>query len=662
MRRRLVVPLLMMAFAVTSLAAVDEKAFDPRCGITLAERGHELHATWMAGGQEACELVLDLEPGRPLIQSLAINNTVVVHDVQPLFRVTTGPRKREAVNARYTFFDHVFKDETEVKWSDSVLQAGLVRASSAGTSATIELEGLTAGLFHGSLQLHLHAGSPLVQVQAVMALEKPETAYCYEAVMQGTFSKISWCDLDDHLQSAAPEAGLKPLKVRYRTIMAGDGKGTLAVFPPPHAYLYPKDEADNFGFVQAGSQGLGIRQPVTKIRWSPLIDAPPGQYQRMSVFLLACAGNAAAALEKVKSYTHGDTFKEIEGHTTLVTHEHAALTVHDRTPKPWGPAFTRAFRKANIKIVQLAEFHGDGLTSKENDTGTARLQDYRDMYAACRKYSGPDLLVLPGEEPNCAFPGHWIVMFPRPVYFTRRRAEGQPFKEEVSPYGTVYHLKDAASAQQMLEETGGLAWTAHPRVKSSRTCPDEYFDQPWYQGPQWLGATWKAMPADLSQPRLGVRCLDLLDDMNLRGQRKFAVGEFDCFHVDETSELYGNLNASYLHLLRQPTVDDWSPVLDCLRRGDFFVSTGEVLIHSFKAEARQVTADVEWTFPLAHAEVVACDGSKVQRQTLAITSTREFGRQTFQWPVTMPNPKWVRLEVWDIADDGAFTQPVYLED
>lgn len=649
------------ALAVT----VESASFDGRCGIDIYEEGTGLRVDWKGSNNAECEMVLSLETTRPLIDALSINHKTIARGVQPVFRVTTGPRKREALNARYTFFDRVFKDESEVKWTESKLEPKFVKLASTGTHATITMSGLTAGLFHGSLVIHLYSGSPLVHLQGMMTLEAPETAYCYEVILQGAFSSHAWMDLDDHLGSAAPEGDMKPKKVRYRTILAGDESGTLALFPPPHAFFYPKDEADNFGFVQSGARGIGLCQPVTKVTWSPLIDAPPGKYQRMGAFVLLGAGDAAETLEAVKRYTHGDALKEIEDHTTLVTHEHAALTVHDRTDKPRGPAFARAFKRANVKIVQLAEFHGDGLTlaekQRESSSGPERLEDYRQMYATCRKYSDSQLLVLPGEEPNCAFPGHWIVMFPKPVYFTRKRAEGQPFKEDISPYGTVYHLKDADGAHQMLLENDALAWTAHPRIKSSRACPDEYKDTAWFRSPQWLGATWKSMPSDLSQPRLGVRCLDLLDDMNLWGQRKFAVGEFDCFRVDESSEIYANLNASYLHLLRKPTVDDWSPVLDCLRRGDFFVSTGEVLIHSCTVKAGHVNADVEWTLPLAHAEIVACDGSKVERQTVPIQDTQELGRRSFDWPVKMKNVKWLRVEFWDVADDGAFTQPIYLE-
>jgi hypothetical protein len=35
-----------------------------------------------------------------------------------------------------------------------------------------------------------------------------------------------------------------------------------------------------------------------------------------------------------------------------------------------------------------------------------------------------------------------------------------------------------------------------------------------------------------------------------------------------------------------------------------------------------------------------------------------MARQQFTWPIEDPGAKWVRLEVWDVARDGAYTQVV----
>src|SRR5205085_9553884 len=118
---------------------------------------------------------------------------------------------------------------------------------------------------------------------------------------------------------------------------------------------------------------------------------------------------------------------------------------------------------------------------------------------------------------------------------------------------------------------------------------------------------------------LGKRVLDLMDDMANWGQRKYVLGEVDVFRVEPEHELYGHLNINYLKLRKLPRFDDgWQPVLDALRGGRFFVSTGEVLLPEFAVAGREsgqtlrlggtttaeVTARLEWTFPPAFAEVI----------------------------------------------------------
>ena len=96
------------------------------------------------------------------------------------------------------------------------------------------------------------------------------------------------------------------------------------------------------------------------------------------------------------------------------------------------------------------------------------------------------------------------------------------------------------------------------------------------------------MPADLSHDRLGRRVLDLLDDMANWGLRKYVLGEVDVFKLDHTHELYGHMNVNYVQLDRVPAFQEgWKPVLDSLRAGKFFVTTGEVLIPSFTVDGQR---------------------------------------------------------------------------
>jgi hypothetical protein len=154
-----------------------------------------------------------------------------------------------------------------------------------------------------------------------------------------------------------------------------------------------------------------------------------------------------------------------------------------------------------------------------------------------------------------------------------------------------------------------------------------------------------------------------VDDLNNWGLHKRLIGEVDVFQVDSTHELYGHMNVNYLRLASLPSFDRWSDALAALAGGDYFTTTGEVLLPraSFVPSGDQVAIRVtaSWTFPLRMAEMVWGDGRQTYRQTISLADTREFDRREFTWQLTAPGWKWVRLAVWDIAGDGAFTTPIW---
>ena len=135
------------------------------------------------------------------------------------------------------------------------------------------------------------------------------------------------------------------------------------------------------------------------------------------------------------------------------------------------------------------------------------------------------------------------------------------------------------------------------------------------------------------------------------------------------------MNINYLKIPTTPSFGEgWQPVLDALRKGRFFASTGEVLIPTFTVNGREsgdtlkvpggeaiMEAAIEWTFPMAFAEIVSGDGKTVHRHRVELSTTEAFGQTTLRIPVNLAGSTWVRLEVWDAARNGAFTQPVWLE-
>jgi hypothetical protein len=337
------------------------------------------------------------------------------------------------------------------------------------------------------------------------------------------------------------------------------------------------------------------------------------------------------------------------------------------------PDFVKTFKARGVNIAHLAEFHYcDGSKVPEAE----RLQRLKTLHSECARLSDDELLVLPGEEPNVHLGGHWISLFPKPVNWTLSRPEGKPFVEEIPGYGPVYHVGSPADVLALFEKERGLFWTAHARIKSSFGFPDNYKNTDFYRSDRFLGAAWKAMPADLSRPTLGWRVLDLLDESANWGARKQAIGEVDIFGVHPDFETYGHMNINYLRLAKLPRfAEGWQPVLDALRGGQFFTTTGEVLIPEFSVDGKQsgqtlevsrdgtpttLEAQLDWTFPLAFAEVVSGDGEKVYRQRIDLTDTQSFGTRALRVPVDLEGRKWVRFEVWDVAANGAFTQPVWL--
>ena len=666
--------------------------------VRVAKDDRTLSVSWPIDDTERVVLVFSLDTERPLIAKIGIESTgqsrTILSDVQPCGVITVGTRDLKP--AGWTIF---FDNPHKRPYDAYALMIGrkLARVVTENGRTSVVFADTSAGPFAGEFRFTVYPGSRLVRAAAVMATDRPATAYLFDAGLAATaertpWSALAWTDLSNDLVRAADVADAKPVKVRFRTIIAeGRDGGSVALVPPPHQYFYPLDFVDNMATVWHGRgyrklidpAAFGVRQTVDGDgRWVPWVNAPPGTRQDMGVFFLLSDGDAAKATADVLALTRGDHFKPLAGYQTFSSHYHVEHTVNllnrqrdeKTTDIPAGlarPPFVTRFRAVGLNIAHLAEFHlGDG-DMKAAD----RLTRLKTLHAECARLSDDRFLLLPGEEPNVHLGGHWLSFFPRPVYWTLDRKQGQPFIESDATLGKVYHVGNADDVLKLMEAEHGLMWTAHPRIKASTAFPDAYKDADFFKSEHYLGGAWKAMPADYSKPRLGSRVLNLLDDMNNWGAHKQAPGEVDVFHIDADSELYAHMNVNYLKLDRLPAFGDgWQPVIDTLRGGRFFTTTGEVLIPSFDVAGKpsgdtiaagdgpvRVHASLEWTFPLAFAEVVSGDGTQVFRQHIDLGDTRAFGSRQIDVPVDLRGRKWVRFEVWDVAANGAYTQPVWVE-
>jgi len=481
-------------------------------------------------------------------------------------------------------------------------------------------------------------------------------------------TKVNYYDTAGKLQTVqAPHASeWSPVAVRYRALSAATGAGSVAVFPPPHRYFMARDYTTNMGYLWyaswRGNVSLGIRQlPDDDAPYYPWMNAPPGTQQELDLFLLVDDRPAPAVLDSVLPYTHRDRFAALDGYKTFAPHWHYAYTVQAMDHGyDWTPPFKPVLKEMGVNMAMLMDFHGDGHPS---DTGEVRLRELKAYFDACRAQSDASFLLIPSEEMSTYLGGHWGLVFPKPVYWFMKRNPGDPFKSTDPKYGTVYHVGSPADAIALIRAENGYMYQTHPRTKGSTGFPDEIKDSEQLKSSFHLGAGWKAMNTDLSSPRLGDRGFKTVDDLNNWGLHKRLIGEVDVFQVDATHELYGHMNVNYLRLAAVPSFDRWSDALAALAKGDYFTTTGEVLLPraNLAPDGDRITAKVAvtWTFPLRMAEIVWGDGAETHRQTIPLTDTKEFDQRDFAWDVKAPQWKWARLAVWDIAGNGAFTTPIW---
>lgn len=593
----------------------------------------------------------------------------------------------------------------EIRRGTSSYASTTCTLASDGDRVSVTFNGLTLGIFAGDLQFTVYKGSNLLRQEAMAATEEPSVAYIYKAGLKGfrigQDTQLVWRDTARAWQSYAfggePNTGVVNLRARNRLEILDAGKGSLGIFPPPHKFFFARENEVNLGYVYyrkdaADSFSLGVLQPergegyvpwgVTDAEWKrrsgiseeqwenfALYNAPPGSEQHMAVYYYLSPRGDRSTQESVLAYTHGDVFKPVPGYKVLTGHFHLDLNeqLRDRNDVDYRIDAMSVFRALGVNILYLGDFHDD---SDPHDPGPKRFPEQKVYFEASARLSDKNFLVIPAEEVNSYLGGHWYLMTPKPLYFTHAdpRAAGTAFEENNPVYGHVYNLGSADDVLTMVNREHGILWTAHPRTKNSEGYPEAYKDKDFFLSDRFIGASWESLPVDLSEKELcEVRCFGTGDDMsNWAPKPKFLIAEGDTYTKWPSDETYPQLTVNYLKLDRVPLYNEsWAPVVEGMRAGNFFGTTGEVLFHSWGVEGtgahRFYGASVEYTFPLEFAELVWSDGTNVERKTIRLTDSMPFGTRTFRIPFDATGKKWVRFSVWDSAGDGAYVQPVGLQ-
>lgn len=609
------------------------------------------------------------------------------------------PTHRSSIPATESFASHpgMPRKPEEVDRATATYHATGCEVSTNGARLEIRFPGVKAGIFEGFLQFDVFRGSGLVRQMLVARTNHPSVAFKYDAGVKGLpagpSSRSVWRDLAGNwqgpLMTGLPQEVPVVIKSRNRLIAAEVLDGALAVFPPPHSFFWARETEENLGYSwyrkDTGDRfSIGIRQAETEENPEfyhnfALYSARPGTWQRMPVFLLIGEQSGKEAIGAAMAFTHDDRYKPLEGYKVMGHHYHAGLLERLREAGGLDQRLNdvETMRSLGIDIYSVI----DGVRGPaRHDRGEGFLATLDAYYEAARRQSDREFLLMPNDENSTGgrppfLGGHYDLLISKPLYWTPGREAGESLSYEHPEYGTVYRLGTPEDLMQMSEEAGVLVSLPHPRTKGSTGYPDAIRDTPQFLHSNYfsLGYRW-GMGIDASEIRLGeYRFLTLWDEVNnwmaakgLPPKYALAISEVRTDYGGRGrppyDDAYGMSPVNYLRLDQVPEVDDMSPVIETLRKGNYFVTSGEVLIPHFSVEGtgaeRTVTADVEWTFPLDFVEVVWGDGERTDRLVISTTDLEPFGRHRFEIPVDVSGKMWIRFAAWDVATNGAMVQPV----
>jgi hypothetical protein len=715
--------------AATTGLNCDMTQYKASTGLTAAIDQDALVVTWAGQGGSEVRARYAIQNGQPTVRELAVHKqggqwSTLGQNLVPEYHVVSGVRRMSsdhvgafpaagipltpeiiAKNRWFAFHDAPLeipgrsgnqqpplpRKPEEVRRQDSSFQTTTCSVKTDGARVEVTFNGLSMGIFSGGLQFTSYRGTNLLRMDAIASTQEQFVAYKYDAGLKGfstdTLPRVIWRDLGDgsqQYQFGGPKnETMVPLKAKYRMLVAEGKAGSLATFPAPHKFFWAREIHRNLGYVwyrkDSDKQfGMGVRHAEHEESTKPgeiddfaLFNAPPGTMQHMGMYYYVSPDAGEPTRQSVLAFTHSDTYVPLAGYKTFTNHWHLRFTERVRetgsldTPLP----DVSAMKALGLNIVGLSDFHGD---MHGNDPGALRFKDQKDYFEASRRASDKDFLVVPWEEPNVYFGGHYNLIFPKHVYYTRVRNQGQPFTENDPTYGKVYHLGSSEDLLQLMTLENGYWYTSHPRTKNSAGQPDVYWDKPFAKSDTFLGLDFtQAMGVDLSEKRMSEwRSFDSSDTMNNLNANsglkpKYLIPDIDTYVQGPEDNLYSGYQAAYLKLDRLPGPDeDWTPVLKAMRDGDFFVTTGEILIKKFAVEGtgdkRTISADVDWTFPLEFVEVVWGDGKKIDRQIISATDLPPMGSKHFAIPFDATGKAWVRFAVWDSAGNPGFVNAVWL--
>ena len=553
--------------------------------------------------------------------------------------------------------------------------------TSAGARLSVTFPKMTSGVFAGDLMITVFQGTNLIKTEFVASTKAPSVAYKYDVGMTGLSlganAKVAWRDTanvrQDYRLKGPVNKEYVALKAANRIVVGETRAGSIAAFTPPHTFFWAREVEINVGNNwyrkdNDTSFSIGIRQGEQEVveqylaNWS-LYSAPPGTVQRMAAFFYPTLGPADGAFKSALAFTNADRYKPLPGYKVMGAHYHTSIGERLLAAGNIDMRLNdfEVLRAAGLDIASVAD------RPRDRPNGPNRLQTMQALFEGARRHSDDTFMVMPNFENGAYLGGHWDVLVSKPTYWTEG-VKDQPFKRTDPELGVVYNVNNAQETMRMIEEQNMLVYMPHPRTKGSTHFPDAVKDDGPFDSDHYRGAGWRwGMGSDLSEIRMSdKRVLPLWDEMNnwmaVKNRRpKYLMSITETYGKNPGDDIYANGPVTYLKLDTLPTDGNYSSIIDVMMKGDYFVSSGEVLIptHGLSGSGASavLNAEVHWTFPLDFVEVVWGDGRKTSNKIVSVKDLQPFANKSFAIPFDATGAKWVRFAAWDTAGNGAMTQP-----
>jgi hypothetical protein len=571
------------------------------------------------------------------------------------------------------------RSPSEIRRADIEYAVDACELRSVGASAEIVFSGVSLGSFSGELLITLYQGTNLIRAEVVASTLSESVAYKYDVGISGLplnqSAKVYWRDIAGKMQSYGLAGPVNdryvPLRAANRLVVAELDGASITAFPPPHTFFWAREIEINVGYNwyrkdSETSFSFGIRQGEQEVverylaNWS-LYSAPPGSLQKMAGYFYPSLGNKDSGFTAALKFTNSDVYKALPGYKVLGSHYHTNMG------RELIASGSMDSRLSDFEVIRSAGIDIAGPVDRPNDE--TQLEELHWLFEGALRHSDDEFMVLPEMENSNLLGGHWDLLFSHPVYYVDARPPGTPLVTIHPEYGKMYNIGNVEDVMEMVEAEDMLIYMPHPRTKGSTGYPDAVAETDQFLNNRYRGVGWRwGMGSDLSEQRLSdYRVLPLLDDMNnwiakTALQPKYLLAITETYFKSPGDDIYANGPVSYLKMDELPQGNDYSNIIQTLADGDYFVTSGEVLIpsveHDINGVNSKVVANVSWTFPLKFVEVVYGDGENTFYETVSAQDLLPFGEQTFTIPFDATDKYWVRFAAWDSAGNGAVTMPI----